>query len=74
MSPSHDELLGLEIDMRLAALWAELPAARLERQDLALFAVFLRAAYGKGYADALSEPYGQLMSDFGYPVPPRRAA
>jgi hypothetical protein len=74
MSPSHHDLLGLEIDTRLAALWGELPPGRFTDEDLALFAVFLRAAYGKGYADALTDPHGQLMTDFGYPVPRRRAA
>jgi hypothetical protein len=38
-------------------------------------AAFLRAAYGKGYCDALTEDApGSLCHDHGYRIPARRPA
>jgi len=67
-TPSRVELLELDIDVRLAELWAE--ATRIKHWTLDEVASFMRAAYGKGYCDALVEPErGQLCSDHGYTVP-----
>lgn len=47
------ELLELDVDVRLAALWAEL--ARFDELTLEVVAAFLRAAYAQGYCDVLAE-------------------
>ena len=46
--PSRIELLELDIDLRLADLWAE--ACGVTDWNLEVAAAFLRAAYGKGTA------------------------
>ena len=51
--PSRIELLELDIDLRLADLWGE--ACGISEWNLDVVAAFLRAAYGKGYCDALTE-------------------
>ena len=51
--PTRIELLELDIDVRLADLWAE--AAEVGEWNLEVVAAFMRAAYGKGYCDALTE-------------------
>lgn len=66
--PTRIELLELDIDLRLADLWQE--AAEVENWSLDVVAAFLRAAYGKGYCEALTEDSpGSLCSDHGYRVP-----
>ena len=66
--PTRIELLELDIDLRLADLWTE--AAEVEHWKLEVVAAFLRAAYGKGYCEALTESSpGSLCSDHGYRVP-----
>jgi hypothetical protein len=54
---AHDvsavELLQLDVDVRLAGLWAEL--ARFDELTLEVVAAFLRAAYAQGYCDVLAE-------------------
>jgi hypothetical protein len=71
--PDPLDLLELDVDLRLAELWR---TATEQRQPWTLeqAAVFMRAAYAKGYCDALSEPErGKLCTDHGYRVPkPRR--
>ena len=62
--PTRIELLELDIDVRLADLWAE--AAEVTEWSLEVVAAFMRAAYGKGYCDALTE------DDPGQPVPRSR--
>lgn len=63
--------LELDVDGRLLDLWAE--SASVETWTLEIAAAYMRAAYGKGYADALTEPKsGQLCTDHGYRVPCRR--
>ena len=52
--PTRLELVELDIDTRLAELWAETPA--FPQLDLEVLAVFMRAAYARGYADALIDP------------------
>src|SRR5512133_822507 len=69
--PSRIELLELDIDLRLVDLWRE--AADVSEWNLDVVAAFMRAAYGKGYCDALTEDApGALCVDHGYRVPGRR--
>jgi len=70
--PSRIDLLELDIDLRLADLWRE--AADVSDWSLEIVAAFIRAAYGKGYCDALTEESpGSLCIDHGYRMPDRRA-
>jgi hypothetical protein len=71
--PSRIDLLELDIDLRLTDLWRE--AAEIEDWSIEVVAAFMRAAYGKGYCDALTEDApGALCLDHGYRVPGRRPA
>jgi hypothetical protein len=71
--PSRIELLELDIDLRLADLWRE--AIDVSDWSLEVVAAFIRAAYGKGYCDALTEESpGSLCVDHGYRMPDRRYA
>jgi hypothetical protein len=68
--PTRIDLLELDIDLRLADLWRE--AAGITDWSLDVVAAFMRAAYGKGYCDALTEDSpGMLCADHGYRVPGR---
>jgi hypothetical protein len=68
--PSRIDLLELDIDLRLADLWRE--ADGVEDWNLEVVAAFIRAAYGKGYCDALTEEQpGSLCEEHGYRIPPR---
>jgi hypothetical protein len=70
--PSRIDLLELDIDLRLADLWRE--AVDVSDWSLEIVAAFIRAAYGKGYCDALTEEApGSLCVDHGYRTPDRRA-
>jgi hypothetical protein len=67
--PGAPELASV-LDQRLTELWAELFAIPRERWDHDLIGWFMRAAYGQGYCDALSEPQtGELCRELGYQVP-----
>ena len=69
--PSRVDLLELDIDLRLADLWRE--AGEIGEWNLEVLAAFMRAAYGKGYCDALTEDSpGSLCHDHGYRIPERR--
>ena len=69
--PSRIDLLELDIDLRLADLWRE--AMDVSDWNLEIVAAFIRAAYGKGYCDALTEEApGSLCIDHGYRIPGRR--
>jgi hypothetical protein len=69
--PSRIDLLELDIDVRLADLWRE--AYEIGEWKLEVVAAFLRAAYGKGYCDALTEERpGSLCQEHGYRIPSRR--
>lgn len=69
-NPSREELLELDIDTRLADIWRQ--ADEIEHWNLETVATFIRAAYGLGYCNALSEPVrGQLTQDHGYRTPKR---
>jgi hypothetical protein len=71
--PTRIDLLELDIDLRLADLWRE--AEGIGEWSLEVVAAFMRAAYGKGYCDALTEASpGSLCVEHGYRVPPRQAA
>jgi hypothetical protein len=71
--PSRIDLLELDIDLRLTDLWRE--AAEITDWNLDVVAAFMRAAYGKGYCDALTEDApGSLCHDHGYRIPARRPA
>jgi hypothetical protein len=69
--PTRIDLLELDIDLRLTDLWRE--AADVTEWNLEVVAAFMRAAYGKGYCDALTEESpGTLCEEHGYEVPGRR--
>ena len=51
--PTRIDLLELDIDVRLADLWRE--ANDIDEWNLEVVGAFMRAAYGKGYCDALTE-------------------
>jgi len=69
--PTRIDLLELDIDLRLTDLWRE--AADVTEWNLEVVAAFMRAAYGKGYCDALTEDSpGALCEEHGYEVPRRR--
>ena len=57
-APSRIDLLELDIDLRLADLWRE--AGEIAEWNLEVVAAFMRAAYGKGYCDALTEDVARL--------------
>lgn len=66
------DLLELDIDLRLTDLWRE--AADVSEWNLEVVSAFMRAAYGKGYCDALTEDDpGSLCIEHGYEIPARRA-
>ena len=68
--PSRIDLLELDIDLRLTDLWRE--AVEVDDWSLEVMAAFIRAAYGKGYCDALTEDNpGTLCEDHGYSIPGR---
>lgn len=68
--PTRVELVELDIDTRLAALWAG--AENVDEWTLEIVGAYIRAAYGLGYTDALVEdPPRQLYRDHGYPFPHR---
>jgi hypothetical protein len=69
--PTRIDLLELDIDLRLADLWRE--AAEITDWSIEVMAAFMRAAYGKGYCDALTEESpGSLCHEHGYRIPERR--
>ncbi len=63
------EKLGVEIDLRLLALWQALA----EDEDCDQTMRLLRAAYVHGYRDALcEETAGELLALSGYKITGRR--
>jgi len=71
-APSRIDLLELDIDLRLTDLWREV--ADVTEWNLEVVAAFIRASYGKGYCDALTEASpGSLCQDHGYDIPRRRS-
>jgi len=68
--PSALDLLELDLDVRLLALW--LQAWEVEQWGTEIVAPFLRVAYWTGYRDALTEnERGKLYTDCGQTVPVR---
>jgi hypothetical protein len=65
------ELLNLDLDFRLMELWVQLD--EIEEWTVEVIAAFLRAAYGRGYVDALEEEKrgqrGKLCRDNDFRVP-----
>jgi hypothetical protein len=71
IAPTRIDLLELDIDLRLTDLWRE--AADVTEWTLEVVSAFMRAAYGKGYCDALTEDSpGSLCEDHGYRIPARQ--
>ena len=69
-APTRIDLLELDIDLRLTDLWRE--AVEVSDWSLEVMAAFIRAAYGKGYCDALTEDNpGALCVEHGYRLPER---
>ncbi len=69
--PSRVDLLELDIDLRLTDLWRE--ADEITEWNLEIVGAFMRAAYGKGYCDSLTEESpGSLCVEHGYRVPGRQ--
>jgi hypothetical protein len=70
--PDPLDLLELDVDLRLAELWRS-AADHAQPWTLEQVAIYMRAAYAKGYCDALTEPQrGQLCIEHGYRVPQQR--
>jgi hypothetical protein len=71
--PMTDQRLEADIDYRLMELWTEFPP--IEDWDVVIAAAFMRAAYGRGYIDALEEELvderAKLCKDNGYKEPGR---
>jgi hypothetical protein len=68
--PTRTELLELDVDLRLNALWRG--AEDIENWNLETVGAFIRAAYVTGYSDALGEESpGTLCRDHGYRTPAR---
>ncbi len=70
IQPTRIDLLELDIDLRITDLWRE--AVDVSEWNLEVVAAFIRAAYGKGYCDALTEDSpGALCLEHGYRIPDR---
>ena len=68
-TPTRIDLLELDIDLRLADLWRE--AGEISEWNIDVVAAFMRAAYGKGYCDSLTEDSrGRSASTTGTACPP----
>ena len=66
--PSRVDILEIDIDTRMLDLWNEV--IKVETWDINAVAIYMRAAYGKGYCDSLTESQrGQLPIEHGYKVP-----
>lgn len=67
------DLLELDVDTRLAVLWAEIDGCGFDEVSLPLVASLIRSAFAFGYVAALEEPVrGELCRAHGYEVPRRR--
>lgn len=66
--PARMSRFQLELDTRMLELWQVIDDS--DELTLELVACLLRAAYGRGYVDAVSEPDpGALLREHGYKVP-----
>ena len=68
-TPTRIDLLELDIDLRLADLWRE--AGEISEWNIDVVAAFMRAAYGKGYCDSLTEDAPGTACPPGAPLGPR---
>ena len=67
------ERLELDVDTRLLSLWELVDAIEDDAWTLELASQFMRAAYARGYNDALEEDIrGRLHREHGFCVPERR--
>ena len=67
------ERLELDVDTRLLELWRLIDVLEDEDWTLDLHSQFMRAAYVRGYNDALEEDVrGRLHREHGYDVPRKR--
>ena len=65
------ERLELDVDCRVLDLWE--CAAEVDKWDLDIVATFVRAAYGRGFTDAVKDPDpDKFFLDNGYKPPKRR--
>lgn len=69
MSVDRVDVLELDVDTRLLEVWAAVDGYDFDDAVLAMVGCFARAAYVRGYADALTEPKGKLFRENGYRVP-----
>jgi len=66
--PARMSRFQLELDTRMLELWQVIDDSG--ELTLEFVACLLRAAYGRGYVDAVSEPDpGALLREHGYKVP-----
>jgi hypothetical protein len=71
--PTRIDLLELDLDLRLTNLWAD--ALDVQEWDLEAVGAFMRASYGLGRVDALTDPDPhELFHAHGYAPPERRKA
>lgn len=67
---AKEDKLEIDMDSRLTDLWIE--ATEIEEWDLRVVGAFLRAAYGRGYLDALAEDKegerGKLLYEHGFKI------
>ena len=63
--PTRIDLLELDIDLRLSDLWRE--AGEITDWNIDVVAAFMRAAYGKGYCDALTEDAPGVAGELARP-------
>lgn len=69
--PTRIELLELDIDVRLPLLWREM--LEIEKWDLESASACVRAAFGYGYFQAMTDPDPErFFREHGYRVPERR--
>lgn len=72
MTVERIDLLELDIDTRLAdlwqCLWEDWPKIANDPDLRSAMAVFMRAAYGRGYIDSMKDK-GKLCTTHGYGVP-----
>lgn len=72
ISTDRSDLLELDIDIRMHDLWADTEGIFTDT-EIEKLGPFMRAAYGRGYCDALKEvnagDAAKLCLDNDYPMP-----
>lgn len=70
IDPERARDLFVDLDLRLARLWADVAA--VEEWDVETAWLFIRMGYGLGYLDCFVEGEdGKLFKDNNMPLPPR---